>query len=39
MLGSIPDCCKDKNLRDKTVDNCSHALKFVPEYYKTQSNV
>ena len=39
MLGFIPDYYKDKNLRDKTVDNYSHALKFVPKYYKTQNNV
>ena len=30
MLGFIPDCCKNKKINDKAVDNYSHALKTIP---------
>ena len=32
-----PDCYKNSKVCDKAVDNYSHALKFVPNYYITQN--
>ena len=31
-----PDCYKDQKMCDKAVDNYTHALRFDPDYYKTQ---
>ena len=32
----VPDCNKNKNMCNKTVDNYLHALDFIPHCYKTQ---
>ena len=30
-LKSVPDCCKNQEIRNKGVDNYPYALEFVPE--------
>ena len=35
-LESVPDCYKNQQMYDKTVDNYPHALKVVPYCYTTQ---
>ena len=30
-LKSVPDCYKNQQLSDKSVDNYPHVLKFVPD--------
>ena len=36
MLKTVPDCYKNKKIRNKAVDNYARALEFVPDCYKTQ---
>ena len=36
ILGFIPNCFKNKNKWDKAADNCSYALMFFHDCYKTQ---
>ena len=31
MVGFITDCYKNQKMRDKAIDNYSHALEFVPD--------
>ena len=38
-LESAPDCCENQQICDKVVNNFNHALKFVPNWYKTQNCV
>ena len=38
-LESVPDCYKNQQLRDKPVDNCPHALTFIPDCYMTRKSV
>ena len=38
-LKSDPDCYRNQETCNETVDNCPHALEFVPECYKTKKNV
>ena len=32
----VPNCYKNKKMRNKVVDNYAHVLKLVPDCYKTQ---
>ena len=36
ILKSVPDCYKNQEMSNKTLDNYPHALEFIPECYKTQ---
>ena len=36
ILRGTPDSYKNKKICDNPIDNCSHALEFVYDCYKTQ---
>ena len=33
----VPDCYKNRKMRNKAVDNYPHALEFVPDWNMTQN--